>query len=96
MPRLTNIGLTYTGNARRGVSETSDRSMDSATRQIVLNGIRGNTRAVLFNGGSATAYKRWKSSLDIETKGLDLSPEEWFQILKLRTSGEAANLISSA
>ena len=41
-------------------------------------------------------HKKWKISHENDAKGLKLSPYDWLELLTLRTSGSAAEVVNGA
>ena len=85
----------------RGRSESvgtlqGEYHMWAANRQLALAGIKGNFKALKFDGKVATSYLRWKNALKLEVAGLDLSPREWLEMLALRTSHTALDIVTRA
>ena len=68
----------------------------AANRQLALSGIKGNVRALKFDGKDATIYHGWKNALSMEVAGLDVTAGEWLEILSIRTSHVALDVVKCA
>ena len=67
----------------------------AVNRQLALSSLKGNVRAIKFNGKDKASYAPWKTALELETGGLLLSDAEWLEILQLRTSDIALEVVKS-
>ena len=56
----------------------------SAEKQLALSNIKANTLAKKFDGIDASAYRRWKASLEDGLRDLRLTSRVWLGILELR------------
>ena len=48
-----------------------------------------------FNGEKPMEYKPWKDALQREVEGLAPTAAQWFDILQIRTSGEAYEMVQT-
>ena len=58
-----------------------------------MSSIKGNIRAIKFDGKDKASYSPWKTALELEIEGLVLSAAEWLEILQLRTSEVALRIV---
>ena len=70
-----------------------DRGPWAANRQLALTGIKGNRLGVKFDGKDAAPYHSWKAALELEVTGLDLTSAEWLELVTLRTTGDALDVV---
>ena len=75
-------------------SEASDNNL-AANKQLALAQIKADNRAERFSGKDASSYLRWKKALKRELHNINPGPEEWLQMLKLRTIDVAAGVVGS-
>ena len=83
---------------RNDESHCSDSSGNNwaASRQLAWSNIKSDTKALQFDGKDLSVYKRWKTSLEEELKDLDRSPQQWLDLLAIRTKGLAAEMVVRA
>ena len=65
----------------RSVSQESQMNY-AVNRQLALSSLKGNIRAIKFDGKEKASYAPWKAALELETDGLFLSEAEWLEILQ--------------
>ena len=58
--------------------------------------MKANTEAEKFDGEDVTAYHRWRKSMETGARELDLSPKKRLELLTLRTTNYAAEIVRSA
>ena len=75
----------------RSVSQESQVNY-SVNRQLAMSSIKGNIRAIKFDGKDKASYSPWKTALELEIEELVLSAAEWLEILQLRTSEVALRI----
>ena len=69
----------------------------SVNRQLALSGVKSASAvSPKFTGKDPTTYLQWKLSLKEAVKGLQLMPFEWLEILEMRTSHKAAEIVQCA
>lgn len=68
----------------------------SAEKQLAISSIKSNTLAKKFDGIDASAYRRWRASLEDELRDLRLSSRVWLEILELRTASVANDMVKRA
>ena len=80
--------------------QTPDRSISqesqmhySVNRQLALSSLKSNTKAIKFDGKDKGSYSSWKIALELETEGLFLSDAEWLELLQLRTTEVALQVV---
>ena len=64
-----------------------------ASRQLVLAGVKANTKPEVFDGTEAALFNSWKANLELEVEGLGLNAAEWLDVLAARTSGVAREIV---
>ena len=60
-----------------------------------FNRILKKTKPPTFSGGTTKGYLSWKNSVKSEVSSLNLSPDQWYELLIHRTTGEALSLVES-
>ena len=75
-------------------SESSDNNL-AANRQLALAQIKAHTMAEKFDGRDASSYLRWRKALERELRNINSGPEEWLEMLRLRTMGVAFGVVKS-
>ena len=91
----TMVSLQTTRNDESSVSEVSGPSL-AANRQLAWSIMKADTEAEKFDGEDATAYHRWRKSMEMGAKELELPPEKRLELLTLRTTNYAAEIVRSA
>lgn len=72
----------------------SDHNL-AANRQLALAQIKADTRAERFDGKDAAFFRSWRKALEAEVRELNPTPENWLQMIDLRTTGEAKEMVRS-
>ena len=75
-------------------SESADLNL-AANRQLAWAQIKADTRAEKFDGRDAAFFRSWRKALEAEVLELNPPPESWLQMLDLRTTGEAKEMVKS-
>ena len=75
-------------------SELSDHNL-AANRQLAWAQIKADTRAERFDGRDTAFYQSWRKALEAEVQQLSPPPESWIQIIDLRTTGEAKEMVKT-
>ena len=75
-------------------SKSSDLNL-AANRQLAWAQIKADTRAERFDGRDAAFYQTWRKALEAEVQQLSPPPESCIQIIDLRTTGEAKEMVKS-
>ena len=65
----------------------------SVNRQLALSSFKCNTKTIKFDGKDEAPYSPWKVAIELEAEGLLLSEAEWLEILQLRTSSLALEIV---
>ena len=78
-------------------SITSDASGSNlaAKRQLAWSIMKADTGAEIFDGEDVTAYRRWRKSVETDVQNLDLPPGKRLELLTLRTTKYAAEIVHS-
>ena len=73
-------------------SDSQDLNL-AANRQLAWAQIKADMRAPRFTGLDPSVYKRWKVSLENEVRSLEITSVMWLELLALRTTGIAHEMV---
>ena len=79
-PSFTNAGYNRDSFDSSGRTLFGEQRIWAANRQLALAGIKGNFKALRFDGKEASSYLGWKNALKLEVTGLDITPGEWLEL----------------
>lgn len=83
------------GSDQRSGPRTSPDRQSNDTEKAFARVLK-KTKPDMLSGTPAKDYLPWKYSVEGEVKTLNLSPDQWFELLKHRTTGRALILVKNA
>ena len=94
LPRENAIGNIITRRNSQDSDHTSTRSESAFEISKEFNRILKKTHPPTFSGEPRKYYPAWKNLLKSEVESLALSPNQWYELLTHRTTGEALTIVT--